>query len=128
MILTPYFDLHEFVCPCCGCLPDADDQETGGMDVALLLILHGIRWKINKPLIVCSGFRCIGHNDECGGVQNSQHLFGRAADVYAEGVPVDVIAQYARDFGADGVGVYYDQEFVHIDTRGHEDCRAEWKG
>lgn len=126
MILSPYFDLHEFACSCCGCLPDDDDLELGGIDIALILVLHGIRYRINRPLIVSSGFRCFACNEACGGVPNSQHLFGRAADVYADGVDVETLAQIARECGADGVGIYHDQEFVHVDVRGHEEARAEW--
>ena len=32
-----------------------------------------------------SGLRCETHNRNCGGVANSQHMFGEAADLYFSG-------------------------------------------
>lgn len=43
--------------------------------------LDGIREKLGKPILVNSGFRCLTLNKAVGGVANSQHLKGLAADV-----------------------------------------------
>ena len=43
--------------------------------------LDGIREKLGKPILVNSGFRCPVLNKAVGGVANSQHLKGLAADV-----------------------------------------------
>ena len=70
-------------------------------------------------------YRCPQHNAEVGGVPNSQHVYGRAADVLCpDGVSVDELAEIAEECGADGIGRYYDAQFVHVDTRGYA---ARWE-
>ena len=43
--------------------------------------LDGIRAKLGKPILVSSGYRCPMLNKAVGGVANSQHLKGLAADL-----------------------------------------------
>jgi zinc D-Ala-D-Ala carboxypeptidase len=43
--------------------------------------LDGIRAKFGKPIIISSGYRCPMLNKAVGGVVNSQHLKGLAADL-----------------------------------------------
>ena len=47
-------------------------------------VLDPAREKLGKPITVNSGFRCTKHNAAVGGVANSQHLRGEAADVCCE--------------------------------------------
>lgn len=65
------------------------------------------------------------HNAEVGGKQDSQHMFGKAADCQSlKGYSGPAMARYAEQvprFSAGGVGVYKD--FCHVDTRGY---RARW--
>jgi uncharacterized protein YcbK (DUF882 family) len=49
--------------------------------------------------------------------ETSQHNFGNASDIRVSGVPVEVLAQAARDLGAGGVGTYFRNRFVHVDVR-----------
>lgn len=44
-------------------------------------ILTPARYKYGKPIIVTSGYRCEELNKKVGGVKNSQHQFGLAADL-----------------------------------------------
>ena len=44
-------------------------------------VLDPARERLGKPITVNSGFRCALHNRRVGGVVNSQHLRGEAADV-----------------------------------------------
>ena len=119
MYTPKYFSLDEFECPCCGKLPP------DGMDDNLLEVLDKICEAIGLPLYVSSGYRCPAHNAECGGAENSQHLYGRAADVYADGENTPLqIAALAEKAGADGIGIYDD--FCHIDTRGSFARWCEW--
>lgn len=47
-------------------------------------VLDPARRKYGKPVTVNSGFRCPLHNSAVGGVANSQHTRGEAADVHCE--------------------------------------------
>lgn len=51
-------------------------------EVQTVLRLRGIR----GPIDITSGYRTPGTNAEAGGVINSQHLWGKAADFFVDGV------------------------------------------
>ena len=80
-----------------------------------------------KPVHITSGYRTAEHNAAVGGSKSSQHLLGRAADFYVEGVPVATVAAYAETLlpGRGGIGRYPKDAkhpkrmtgWVHIDTR-----------
>jgi len=97
-----------FACHCCGKLPD------NGMDHKLIDVLNeaGIR-----PDEVNCGYRCPKHNAEVGGVSNSQHIDGTAADIDAARFGVEELAHKFELLNADGVGRYFDDNFVHVDVR-----------
>ena len=50
-------------------------------------VLDPARRKLGKPIVVNSGYRCQKHNLEVGGVKNSQHMVGEAADITCADVP-----------------------------------------
>ena len=47
-------------------------------------VLDPARERLGKAVTVNSGFRCPVHNKAVGGVYNSQHVSGLAADVHCE--------------------------------------------
>ena len=47
-------------------------------------VLEPVRERLGKPIVVNSGFRCPIHNAAVGGVANSQHMKGEAADITCE--------------------------------------------
>ena len=47
-------------------------------------VLDPARRKYGKPVVVNSGFRCPIHNSAVGGVNQSQHTKGEAADVHCD--------------------------------------------
>jgi uncharacterized protein YcbK (DUF882 family) len=98
-----------FRCHCCGNLPPS------GMHDSLIAVLNKIGI---APEEINSAYRCPEHNKEVGGLPDSQHVQGCAADVDANSRGVDALADLAEKAGADGIGKYYDDCFVHIDTRG----------
>lgn len=71
--LTKNFKLSEFTCKC-GCGKD---------DISLELVgeVQKIRELYGKPIRITSGLRCIDHNRNSGGRDNSAHLSGLAADI-----------------------------------------------
>jgi uncharacterized protein YcbK (DUF882 family) len=69
---------------------------------------------------VLSGYRTHETNEKLrhskiGVAEGSQHLFGRAIDVYVEG-RVDKMAKAARSMRRGGVGWYPQNKFVHLDV------------
>ena len=108
---SEHFSEGELSCHCCGGLPD------GGIDDNLLALLEDIRAQVGEPITINCGYRCSAHNAEIGGVPNSQHVLGTAADidVTSLSIGVDELADIAVNLGADGVGRY--PNFVHIDVR-----------
>ena len=113
-----HFTDKEFRCRHCGKLP------AGGIDKRLLIMLEQLRKQIgNRPIIINSGYRCPEHNKASGGAKNSQHLYGRAADIRVNGMSPRELEKYCdKLFVNDGVGMG-GQNIVHVDTRGH---KARW--
>lgn len=106
--LSEHFTRHEFACRC-GCGADT-------VDVALIGLLEQVRNHFDKPVVVTSGYRCMEHNERVGGSHNSQHLYGRAADIIVAGVEADDVADYVENINPDGgVGRY--STFTHVDSR-----------
>jgi hypothetical protein len=64
------------------------DKLPGGCEENLEALMDNVldpaRRKLGMPITVNSGFRCTVHNKTVGGVYNSQHVSGQAADVSCE--------------------------------------------
>lgn len=68
-----YFQRSEFACKC-GCGTNRVKQE-------LIDTLNAVREELGVPVTVTSGTRCAKHNAAVGGVANSNHITGEAADI-----------------------------------------------
>lgn len=83
--------------------------------------LEALRHSLNDhPLIVTSGFRSRSCNTQVGGASNSQHLYGKAADVISYQVSLCGIAREARDHGFTGLlgpGYPGHSNHIHLDSR-----------
>ena len=117
-----YFKKSEFACKC-GKYCDGYPAE---IDMNMVKIADEIRARIGKPISINSGLRCKTHNANVGGVSNSQHLYGNAADL---GCPIDCtpakMASIAEEIMGDtgGIGIY--SWGIHIDTRS---TKSRWNG
>lgn len=105
------FDLEEFACRHCGELPEK------GMNPVLLEKLDELRDLVGYPVYVTSGYRCPVHNKAEGGVENSSHVLGQAADIYCNYKTAEDLADLAVQVGFDGIGLYVEDGFVHVDCR-----------
>ncbi|MDB4541697.1 D-Ala-D-Ala carboxypeptidase family metallohydrolase [bacterium] len=89
--------------------------------------LQTLRNYIGKPIQVNSAYRSEEYNASIGGVKNSQHIMGRAADIVIKGMtPIEVskVIEELIDKGdilQGGIGIY--SSFVHYDIRGN---KARW--
>ncbi|NMC68695.1 MAG: DUF882 domain-containing protein [Myxococcales bacterium] len=88
------------------------------MSPRLLALLSEACWFFQARVTLVSGYRprryCVR--------RQSRHMFGAAADVKLDGVPMDVLADFFTLFadgpyGPVGVGRYPRDGFVHVDSR-----------
>lgn len=69
----------------------------------------------NKPITINSWYRDPVSNREVGGVRNSQHLLGWAADICIDGFDPNLVAARLADNWAGGLGDSH--SFTHLDLR-----------
>lgn len=78
----------------------------------------------SDPLIINSGFRSLTHNNNVGGRSNSQHPYGKAADIRSNNLTArqlyDIINNLidSNKILPGGLGIY--NNFVHYDIRGYK--------
>ena len=77
-----WFKKEDFLCRCGKCKMPAEAEEN--LMALVENVLEPAREKLGGPIIVNSGYRCVRHNRHVGGVANSQHLCGEAADIRCE--------------------------------------------
>lgn len=117
-----YFERSEFRCTCggkyCNGFPVEPDEQ-------LVRILDKVREKYGKAFSPNSSIRCKKRNAEVGGVSNSQHLDGIAADISVPGVAPKTVAAYLETLlpNTGGIGIY--SWGVHVDTR---KTKSRWNG
>ena len=118
-----YFKRAEFRCPCgrCGGFP-VEPQES------IARTVDEIRYRLGIPISIVdgggSGVRCAAHNAEVGGVANSQHLYGLAADLHSAASPAQMLAVAEDVMGhTGGIGLY--SWGIHVDKRSGY---ARWNG
>ena len=85
----------------------------------LVYLLNHIREKGGKPIIINCAYRSPEHNKAVGGVENSYHVQGLAADIRPENL--EDLPELLDMVTDGGVGLY--GTFVHVDARGR---RARW--
>ena len=117
--LAPCFRVKEFACRA---------SDTILIDDELVVLLQCIREHFGAKVHIPSGYRTAAYNATLPGAsKNSQHIQGRAADFWVEGVPVATVAAYAEKLlpGRGGIGRYPKDAarptrktgWVHVDTR-----------
>ena len=121
--MTNNFSLKEF---------ESNDGSEMPSDVYLNIVklvgqLQFLRDYTGRAITVNSGYRSPEYNAKIGGVKNSQHLLGKAADIRIEGMkPKEVHSIIEEliskgDMLQGGLGLY--SSFVHYDFRGR---KARW--
>lgn len=123
MQITNNFELAEFECSC-GCkMPEdvfSEIQRLAGS-------LQYIRDFVRKPIKLTNAYRCPKHNKKVGGVSNSQHILGKAADIKVTDMTpeevyntIDCLTNHEHVLQG-GLGLY--NTFTHYDIRG---TKARW--
>lgn len=123
--LSPHFRVREFRC--------RDGSDPIFVDEELVVLLQCIREHFGAKVYITSGYRTAAYNATLPGAsKTSQHIQGRAADFWVEGVPVATVAAYAEQLLPDrgGIGVYPPKAgrptgWIHIDIRPE---KSRWRG
>lgn len=113
----PNFKVNEFAC--------SDGSDPVFISPELVKLLQQIRDHFGAPVTINSGWRSPTKNKAVGGSQNSQHLYGMAADITVKGVEPKKVYAYADSMlpYTGGVGLY--STFVHVDVR---TVKSRWNG
>jgi hypothetical protein len=92
--------------------------------LALARQLQRARNQIGRPFRITSWYRPEPYNRQAGGVRNSQHLNGSAADISVSGYSGRQVANAVMSWWPGGVGVYPGnrRHIVHLDIGG----RRKW--
>jgi len=102
-------------------------QKYYGNVIELMQNLQVLRDYFGVPIRINSAYRTEKHNAKVGGGKQSQHLYGRAADIVVRGVsPLEVYKTIEKlilekKMKQGGLGLY--DSFVHYDVRG---VKARW--
>jgi hypothetical protein len=105
---SEFFTREEFRCQCggkyCNGFPVEPERE-------LLRVCNEIRRRLGVPVTIVdsggSGVRCPQHNAAVGGVANSNHLYGKAADLHSEKSPEEMYRVADEIIGNTGeLGLY----------------------
>lgn len=121
-----YFTRNEFRCTCprCGGFP-VEPEET------MVRVVDEIRRRAGTQITIVdsggSGIRCPEHNVEVGGAANSEHLYGRAADLHSNLSPAElyrIAEEVTKEMipGRGGIGIY--RWGIHVDTGAY----SRWNG
>lgn len=104
------FMSSEYQCKCNGLCSFAEIEEE------LIEAVQSLRAMFKGPLHITSAYRCAGHNDNVGGVENSTHVRGMAVDIVCD--DLDRLALIIE-------GVYPEFSIGRYDTFIHFDIRRD---
>lgn len=126
-MLSKNFKVSEFRCH--------DGSDPIFVDSELVELLQKIRDHFGKPVVINSAYRTAAYNlsKAVGGAKFSQHQYGKAADIYIQGILITKVADYANSLmpNKGGIGIYpikpgvRNCAFVHVDVRKD---KSRWNG
>lgn len=107
---SAHFSEKELACRHCG---------KNECTTELVQALEAFRVEVgNKPVIVNDAYRCSVHNAEVGGVPDSQHVLGQAADIMVIGMTAAQLYNAAVIIPAiKGLGRDDHKNYIHVDVR-----------
>lgn len=108
------FKLEEFECSCC---------QENNISFDFVEELDKARSEAGIPFVIESGYRCAEHNKKVGGVENSAHTQGLAADIVVNSSQAryKLLQALLPRFRRIGIG----KTFIHVDddpTKPQEVC------
>lgn len=100
--------------------PSIDERATIERNINLLVdnVLDPIRDRFCTPIIITSGYRCPKVNKLVGGVNNSQHMSGCAADFHVRGfnplMMYEVFSAIYNTMEFDQLIFYRSKNIIHV--------------
>ena len=100
--------------------PSIDERATIVRNINLLVdnVLDPVRDMVNTPIIITSGYRCPQVNRLVGGVGNSQHMSGHAADFHIQGftpqMMYEVFLYIFNTLEFDQLIYYRNKNIIHV--------------
>lgn len=100
--------------------PRIDERATIERNINSLVdnVLDPIRDKLRTPVVITSGYRCPQVNKLVGGVNNSQHMSGCAADFHVKGynhsMMYEVFLYVFNTLEFDQLIYYPSKNFIHV--------------
>ena len=116
VIISLHFNLSEFACPCCNLVM---------LHPKLLAKLVELKNTLERPVYITSGYRCFEYNRKVGGVVNSYHCIGLAADIKVKDINLITLLEICENIDFAGIGLYEKKNFLHLDVRPTK--RARWR-
>lgn len=104
-----YYKVKEFACK--------DGSQIVFVDSYLVAILDILRAKIEKPVVITSGYRTPAWNKKAGGAKYSYHMRGMAADIRVHGMTPKQVANTLNEIVPDECGIIVYSNWVHFDVR-----------
>ena len=95
--VAKHFKLSEFACPCCNLVM---------LHPKLLAKLVELRNILERPVYITSGYRCSKYNPKIGGIRNSYHCIGLAADIKVKEVNLIELLEICENIDFNGIGFY----------------------
>jgi uncharacterized protein YcbK (DUF882 family) len=111
-----HFKLSEFACPCCNHVM---------LHPKLLGKLVELRNTLERAVYITSGYRCPRYNQKIGGVVNSYHCIGLAADIKVRDINLIFLLDICENIDFSGIGFYEKKNFLHLDVRPTK--RTRWR-
>ena len=95
--LATHFKVKEFACK--------DGSPVVFIDDYLYNVLEILRNKLEKPVIITSGYRTPEWNKKCNGAKYSYHMRGMAADIRVNGMSAKELANKLNEIIPDECGI-----------------------
>ena len=108
-----YFGRAEFMCNCGGKYCDGFPAEPSAL---LVKTADKVRAYFGKACIVSSGVRCVQHNKNVGGVENSRHLTGTAMDFCIRDKSAAEVLSFVQSLPEVRYAYDIDGIYVHMDV------------
>ena len=84
----------------------------------LVVVLEKVRREYGKPISINSAYRTREHNERVGGVVNSQHRKGNAADLsITNQKDGDILQALFIKYAGEKCGIGRYNTFIHVDVR-----------